>query len=369
MAPDLNSLSPSTSSPLSEPPTSSTPTRRVMSSLITESAVVPPHHQNGDGSTSPSPRSASTSLQAAATLNAGLQHVERVRRSSSSSLSRYRQSPVAGRRRSQVLMNLQIADPTVPAPGEMVSENHQLASLHRTTSPQPFSGSPLLLPSGGDPHHNRTPSLGELHQELENEQEFQVNRLLQEIRRLQAQVQRQQPGQSAIVGDDASDRSIPIHATASAPQSAYPGMPSGSLPRSPGFPRHPRSSFDMARADLQRRSRTPSRGASPRLRSTSISGDTGEQWILGGRDESAFYQAETQMLIRENQMLRHRIRELERQLSEVSGTASTSSVIHEPQLASHLHRSTSVSEEEQPSRSAQPTSAPLPTVADAPKEE
>lgn len=31
---------------------------------------------------------------------------------------------------------------------------------------------------------------------------------------------------------------------------------------------------------------------------------------LSGRDESAFYQAETQMLVRENQMLRHRIREL-----------------------------------------------------------
>lgn len=31
---------------------------------------------------------------------------------------------------------------------------------------------------------------------------------------------------------------------------------------------------------------------------------------MGGRDESAFYQAETQMLTRENQMLRHRIRDL-----------------------------------------------------------
>lgn len=65
----------------------------------------------------------------------------------------------------------------------------------------------------------------------------------------------------------------------------------------------------MARADLQRRSRTPSRGASPRLRSTSISAESGD-WVLGGRDESAFYQAETQMLTRENQMLRHRIRDL-----------------------------------------------------------
>lgn len=71
---------------------------------------------------------------------------------------------------------------------------------------------------------------------------------------------------------------------------------------------HPRSSFDLARADLQRRerSRTPSRHASPRLGSTA--GLAGEEGL--GRDESAFYQAETQMLVRENQMLRLRIREL-----------------------------------------------------------
>lgn len=230
-----------------------------------------------------------------------------------------------------------------------------------------------MLPQHWDPHHTRTPSLGELHQELENEQEFQVNRLLQEIRRLQAQVQRQQSGQgqSAIISDEAaSDRSVaqPIHSTASAPQSATPGVaPSGSLPRSPGFGMHPRSSFDMARADLQRRSRTPSRGASPRVRAASISGDSGEQWILGGRDESAFYQAETQMLTRENQMLRHRIRDLERQLAEATG-AGNPAATHEPSHASHLHRATSISEE----GAARPThlaSPHLPTVTDTPKEE
>jgi hypothetical protein len=46
------------------------------------------------------------------------------------------------------------------------------------------------------------------------------------------------------------------------------------------------------------------------LRSTSISGEGGAPWNLEGRDESAFYQAETQMMVRENQMLRQRIREL-----------------------------------------------------------
>lgn len=40
------------------------------------------------------------------------------------------------------------------------------------------------------------------------------------------------------------------------------------------------------------------------------------------RDESAFYQAEAAMLTRENQMLQMRIRELERQLNELSSAAS-----------------------------------------------
>jgi len=209
-------------------------------------------------------------------------------------------------------MGLHIADPSVPAPGEMLGDTYQMPGLRNPSA----SGSPLMLPQQWDPQHVRTPSLGELHQELENEQEFQVNRLLQEIRRLQAQVQRQNSGQgqSAISDEPQSDRSapVPIAPTGTTPQSSHPPSHSQSFagPRSPGIHMHPRSSFDMARADLQRRSRTPSRGASPRLRSASISGDSGEQWLLGGRDESAFYQAETQMLTRENQMLRHRIRDL-----------------------------------------------------------
>jgi uncharacterized protein YigA (DUF484 family) len=81
------------------------------------------------------------------------------------------------------------------------------------------------------------------------------------------------------------------------------------------------------------------------MRATSI-GDSGEQMILGSRDESAFYQAETQMLTRENQMLRHRIKELEKQLSELSGTAANNSITHEPSHASHLIHSTSVSEDD-----------------------
>jgi hypothetical protein len=64
-------------------------------------------------------------------------------------------------------MNLQLNDPSVPGPGEMASE--RLGSYQAT--------SPLLLahsPTTADPHHHRAPSLGELHQELEAEQEAHV---------------------------------------------------------------------------------------------------------------------------------------------------------------------------------------------------
>jgi hypothetical protein len=67
-------------------------------------------------------------------------------------------------------MNLQLNDPGLPAPGEMISENQ--VSSYRTVSPQSLAGSPII--STGDPHHFRTPSLGEIHQELEQEQEAQV---------------------------------------------------------------------------------------------------------------------------------------------------------------------------------------------------
>jgi hypothetical protein len=173
------------------------------------------------------------------------------------------------------------------------------------------------------------------------------------IRQQQLQLQQLQAGNNpSAIADEASDNipptvthQQPTSATSSTPQSAVQANPPphNVLPRSPGIPFPSRSSFDLARADLQRRSRTPSRGTSPRLRSTSISGESGEQWVLGSRDESAFYQAETQMLVRENQMLRHRVRELERQLSE--GASHSSSTGREPMHMSRLHRSTSVSEE------------------------
>ncbi len=76
-----------------------------------------------------------------------------------------------------------------------------------------------------------------------------------------------------------------------------------------------RSSMDLS-LQSSRRSRTPSRTASPSLRPVSAGlPGPGDDWAFTGRsqssfDDSTFYQAETQMLTRENQMLKQRIREL-----------------------------------------------------------
>jgi hypothetical protein len=62
-----------------------------------------------------------------------------------------------------------------PSIGDVpASSEHRSSISHgiRTSSPSNIGGSPVI--GTGDPHHQRTPSLGELHQELEQEQEAQV---------------------------------------------------------------------------------------------------------------------------------------------------------------------------------------------------
>ena len=159
MAPDLNSLPPSRSS-------SGSP----LQSRTLSSNPEPIQRQTP----SPSPRSSSVSLAAAATINAGIQ-TQDSRRSSISSSRNNRPSPQAGRserRRSTVAMNLNLNDPTTPGPGELQSGDHRssMGYAYRTTSPQSIGGSPII------PHHQRAPSMGEIHQELEQEQEAQVVR-------------------------------------------------------------------------------------------------------------------------------------------------------------------------------------------------
>ncbi|KAL5340768.1 hypothetical protein BJX70DRAFT_93994 [Aspergillus crustosus] len=199
--------------------------------------------------------------------------------------------------------------------GELPSPSDHRSSIShglRTASPSNLGGSPII--GTGDPHHQRAPSLGELHQELEQEQEAQVNRLLQTIRTQQVRLQHleQQHQQSAI--DDVTPSSE--RSTSFPPAAALSNAGSRTSTQLP-------SSLS---------SRRPSQAHSPSLRPTeSLLPDTLE-WIpgpgegagrRGSRGESSFYQAEATTLARENQMLRLRVRELERQVSELSTNAST----------------------------------------------
>lgn len=163
MPPDLNSLPPSRS-------TSSSPFQpRTTPGTSSSDAAMSQQPQ------SPSRRSSSVSLAAAATINAA-------DLSRQSSTSAHRTSPQAGRfherRRSAVATNLSLNDPTLPGPGELSSGDRErrlsIGTAFRPGSPNRSSvgGSPVI--TMGDPHHHRTPSLGELHQELEQEQEAQV---------------------------------------------------------------------------------------------------------------------------------------------------------------------------------------------------
>jgi hypothetical protein len=198
-----------------------------------------------------------------------------------------------------------------------------------------FAASPV---SGfGDPHHHRAPSLGELHQELEQEQEAQVvrqttffsaslmvdsfqNRLLQIIRnqelRIQQLEQQQHPQQSAILGDATPSTEHPVSFVHTNSLSNIAGS---------------RTSTQLPSSLSSR----PSQAHSPSLRPTDVFRDASE-WVavpgdgLGrrgslSREESSFFQAEAASLARENQMLRQRIRELERQLSGQSTNIMTSS--------------------------------------------
>ncbi|KAL8668329.1 MAG: hypothetical protein Q9168_007040 [Polycauliona sp. 1 TL-2023] len=294
---------------------------------------LPPSRSPVNNRQPPSPRSSSVSLAAAASINAGIQHQDS-RRSSVS--SRSNQQPIQAGRRDRGLSNaaLNLNDPSLPGPGELQSSERSERDQHargspvshqfRTSSPQGMS-SPTTAP----PHH-RSPSLGELHQELEQEQEAQVNRLLEMIRQQQLQLQQMQqhasytPASSTAAIDNSTPTSERSFTFPTVPPSA-PISISNPRPRSPA----PRGSYELSRQS-SRQSRTPSRTGSPSLRPSSAGVQAqGEDWMLSGgsqssRDDAAYYQAETQMLTRENQMLKIRIRDLERQLNDGSSALTNS---------------------------------------------
>jgi hypothetical protein len=96
-----------------------------------------------------------------------------------------------------------------------------------------------------------------------------------------------------------------------------------------------RQHSNSARASSQHNS--PSLSSTPEDHATASSLYLPSPTTSTLRDEASFYQAETQMLTRENQMLKHRIRELERQLAELTGPAAAAG--HSPALHSTLSTS------------------------------
>ncbi|PNS16912.1 Cell wall integrity protein scw1 [Sphaceloma murrayae] len=285
MPPDLNSLPPSRSP--------STPGSPLLTNVRRTSS-------NNMAENPPSPRSPpQNTLHATAAINAGLQR----------NPSNSRTSMSQERRRSSLItsLNLNNAD--------------QAGSVSPQLSGQPRS--PLM--NTADPHHQRTPSLGQIHQQLENEQEAQVNRLLQMIRTQQEQLtalQGDAQGSGASVdAGSAIDTQVAQAATAepaavrSTTDSRSPSMPRSPLQRPTSLSRQSSRGTQAAPSHL-------SNASSPSLRPLSAT-RSHDEWSTGGiRDESAFYQAETQMLHRENQMLKIRIRELERQINDMNKPGS-----------------------------------------------
>ncbi|KAJ5471716.1 hypothetical protein N7530_009073 [Penicillium desertorum] len=295
MSPDLNSLPPSRSS--------------------STSSSIPQRNMPAPG-TGPAPVNPNTASP---------------RPSRGSSISRL---SVSERRRSAAGMNLNLNEMQGTSPGaggELPASDHRdhrssIGHALRTASPSSHGGSPIFATA--DPHHQRAPSLGELHQELEQEQEAQVNRLLQMIRSQQAQLQQyqqQQNPQSTAAIDDT---------TPASERSAF--FPPGPAAPPAGNRLSISSSFSN-----RRNSRPSSQATSPNLRPLDSRGPEGVEPFpglrdspsrRGSRDESAFYQAEASSLARENVLLRQRIRELERQIgglttSQTASSATTTSGI------------------------------------------
>ncbi|EME47604.1 hypothetical protein DOTSEDRAFT_69524 [Dothistroma septosporum NZE10] len=316
MPPDLNSL-----------PASSSRTRPNMSAspLPRQSRRISSSGDNTRPSPPPPQSPTLSSLQAAAVINSGLH------RSPSSD------SPSIERRRSSLMNNLHLNDPSIPSPGELQQTNGSNGSSSGSSQLRRRS---FVLPTA-DPHRQRQPSLGALHQELENEQEAQVNRLLLMIRTQQDQL-------AALQRSTADTPSGTADAATTAAALAISGRPSPhatSIPQAPTqHIHHPHSLSRQSSSRLSNAGLT-STGTSPALRPQSGSlGPLTEDFSLGGgtRDGCAFYQAESQMLTRENQMLKSRIRELERQVSEMGGLSLPATTHRQASTAMLSHHSLAI---------------------------
>ena len=221
--------------------------------------------------------------------------------------------------------------------GDSTTSSRRGSSSRNSPSTTNFPvGSIPSLGAHGPPHHARNPSLGELHQELEEEQEAQVNRLLGMIRRQEAQIAemtsaQRTSSQSRERGEAVTD----AHSRPSLDQS----RPSLDHPRSsleasrPSLP-HRTSSHSSSRQNVSAPVVGPRPGSSRRssYRSNSRTGSPFPGAFAGfemdsGRDEVALLQAESAMVMRENRMLKGRIRELERMVAEARGQGTRGAAV------------------------------------------
>ncbi|KAK5956384.1 hypothetical protein OHC33_002961 [Knufia fluminis] len=277
-----------------------------------------------DGSVSQ--RASTHSLAAAATMNAA-------DRSPSNSRGSPRLDRRASeRRRSQVMMNLTLNDPAIPGPGELSSSDRRssIGNSFSAASPPSIGGRQTL--ATGDPHHHRQPSLGDIHNELEQEQEAQVNRMLFMIRAQQNQLdtmRAQQAGSQQLQSttSTAVEETTPQSERSFSFPSVHPAV--GSVPRPTSRLSRENSSAHRSPAlrplpsqELHDHAWPPSpTGHGNKRRGSSSRRDS-------MRDESAYYQAEQANLQRENQMLRMRIRELEKQLHEGQASSASTPALH-----------------------------------------
>lgn len=194
-----------------------------------------------------------------------------------------------------------------------------------STHSSPRLSASAHTPTYADPHHyhhhhhQRTPSLGVLHQELEEEQEAQVNRLLGMIRQQQATIaEMSHQHRSASASREREGEEHVPHAvepgTGEPPTFASTGdiSSTGSIAVAggQGISRRSQSSSRSRQATPW----PPLRDVSLSRRSSAGSPGTGEE-----RDEVAVMVAEREMVRRENRMLKGRIRELERMVAEARG--------------------------------------------------
>ena len=289
----------------------------------------------------PSPRASSTSLAAAASINAA----DLSRRSSASNRGsgspRYERA--GEKRRSQVAMNINLNDPFIPGPGELSAVDSRTSAAHSHTSSSPQTIGGIRTIADGDPHHQRAPSLGELHQELEQEQEAQVNRMLQMIRdqRLLLEQTRTQTASGSAVSSQPTSAvasSYPTGTGAILDDLTPASERSFNLSSTPTTQSHSQVSGHRSLTQQRSSSRSPAlraidsthegfRTHSPSVPASLLETATVRRNSNSLRDESAYYQAETASLTRENQMLRQRIKELEKQvadMAEPSGMANGS---------------------------------------------